>query len=74
MASIRLQLLATGLVMALMRGVSAEEVDKDLLRRGTNFEFFKGEPIPEVNWNSTDIYNFTWGLTGVDNYENFKFA
>lgn len=35
---------------------------------------FKGEPVPEVDWMSSDIVNFTWGLTGVDNFENLMFS
>ncbi|KAL7276648.1 ferric-chelate reductase [Rhizina undulata] len=35
---------------------------------------FKGEAVPTINWESTDIANFTRGLTGVNNTENFEFA
>lgn len=35
---------------------------------------FKGEPVPDVDWMSSDIVNFTWGLTGVDNFENLMFS
>lgn len=35
---------------------------------------FKGNPVPETNWMSSDIVNFTWGLTGVDNFENLMFS
>ena len=35
---------------------------------------FKGEPIPTVDWMSPDTINFTWGLTGVDNFENLMFS
>lgn len=35
---------------------------------------FKGAPVPTVNWMSSDIVNFTWGLTGVDNFENLMFS
>jgi len=35
---------------------------------------FKGEPIPTVDWMSSDTINFTWGLTGVDNFENLMFS
>lgn len=35
---------------------------------------FKGKPVPEINWMSSDIVNFTWGLTGVDNFENLMFS
>lgn len=40
----------------------------------TRAVLFKGEPVPEVNWMSSDIVNFTWGLTGVDNFENLMFS
>jgi hypothetical protein len=49
-------------------------VSKALYARQTNHHLFKGQPIPEVNWSSSDTYNFTWGLTGVDNYENLMFG
>ena len=45
-----------------------------LQSRTTNHFVFKGQKIPTVNWTSPDIYNFTWGLTGVNNYENFDFG
>ena len=35
---------------------------------------FKGGPIPTVDWMSPDTINFTWGLTGVDNFENLMFS
>lgn len=35
---------------------------------------FKGEPVPDINWMNSDIVNFTWGLTGVDNFENLMFS
>lgn len=55
-------------------GAGSTEEEKMMLRRQTTHDLFKGDPIPEVNWTSPDIYNFTWGLTGVDNHENFAFA
>lgn len=48
--------------------------DATLAKRQTTHTLFKGEAIPVVNWTSTDTYNFTWGLTGVDNYENLRFG
>jgi hypothetical protein len=42
--------------------------------RQTTHDLFKGKPIPKINWMSSDTYNFTWGLTGVDNYENDRFG
>ena len=43
-------------------------------KRQTTYTLFKGKPIPAINWTSSDTYNFTWGLTGVDNYENLRFG
>lgn len=35
---------------------------------------FKGQEIPKIDKMSNDTTNFTWGLAGVDNVENLKFA
>jgi hypothetical protein len=48
--------------------------NEELLKRQTTSTLFKGQDIPSINWTSNDIYNFTWGLTGVDNYDNLKFG
>lgn len=37
-------------------------------------DFFKGKPVPKIDAMSNDTINFTWGLAGVDNVENLKFA
>jgi len=56
------------------RATSNDEDLETLSKRQTNNYLFKGVPIAEVNWTSSNIYNFTWGLTGVNNFENLKFA
>lgn len=53
---------------------AAAAVTSKLETRQTNDFLFKGEKIPAVNWTSNDISNFTLGLTGVNNYENFAFG
>jgi len=35
---------------------------------------FQGEPIPTVDWMSSHTINFTWGQTGVNNFENLMFS
>lgn len=58
------------LLLPLLAPSVAAKPDKLETRAG----LFKGEPVPEVNWMSSDIVNFTWGLTGVDNFENLMFS
>lgn len=54
--------------------VQAANDESTLAKRQTTHTLFKGQEIPDVNWTSPDTYNFTWGLTGVDNHENLKFG
>jgi hypothetical protein len=56
--------------------VAAAIVNDDNRELDTREELatFRGQAIPGVNWYSNNTYNFTWGLTGVDQTYNYKFA
>lgn len=58
------------LLLPLLAPSVAAKSAKSEIRGGS----FKGKPVPEINWMSSDIVNFTWGLTGVDNFENLMFS
>lgn len=62
------------MVAACVSTAFASNDDETLWKRQTDHYLFKGEPIPEINWTSPDTYNFTWGLAGVDNFENLEFG
>lgn len=64
-------ILSFGLVSQFLTSVGAKELNN---LEGRAEGLFKGEAIPDVNWMSNDIVNFTWGLTGVDNFENLMFS
>jgi hypothetical protein len=66
----QMMLLLVGCITA-ARATNSDEI---LEKRQTTHKLFKGDPIPKINWTSSDTYNFTWGLTGVDNYENLRFG